>query len=160
MSKSPKKIKHLPETKIIRCPQCINIPSITFIHSNDGIGYIKYECKAGHNNTITLKNFLQYSKKFSTENCECKRCNKDSVNHKDIFLLFCNECKSPFCSDCKKYHLKKHETHILFSPSSITIAIIHKLCPLSNVVLVYNIGSLSISSINSDNLCNSLHSIF
>ena len=113
MSKSPKKIKHLPETKIIRCPQCINIPSITFIHSNDGIGYIKYECKAGHNNTITLKNFLQYSKKFSTENCECKRCNKDSVNHKDIFLLFCNECKSPFCSDCKKYHLKKHETHIL-----------------------------------------------
>ena len=113
MSKSPRKQKTSLEIKIMRCPQCINIPAITFIHSKDGSGYIKYECKAGHNNTITLKNFLQYSKKFSIEKCECKRCNKDPVNHKDIFLLFCNECKSPFCSNCKKYHLKKNETHIL-----------------------------------------------
>ena len=101
------------ESKIIRCPQCINIPKITFIHSNNNIGYIKYECKAGHNNTITLNNFLKYNKKFSIENCQCYKCGKDPNNYKDIFLLFCNQCNNPFCSNCKKYHLKKHKEHIL-----------------------------------------------
>ena len=99
---------------ISRCPNCINIPQIELIRKKDK-DYIKYECINGHKGEINLEDYFIKSKSFSIDNSKCKYCENNQQ------LLYCNECNSFICSNCKMKHDMNNKDHILISINEIDI---------------------------------------
>ena len=104
----------LSEMNISRCPNCINIPQIELIRKKDK-DYIKYECINGHKGEINLEDYFIKSKSFSIDNSKCKYCENNQQ------LLYCNECNSFICSNCKMKHDMENKNHILISINEIDI---------------------------------------
>ncbi len=103
------------------CPylNCIFIPQI-YLFNKDGIDYIHYKCRNGHENDISLENYLKKSKNKQLDSVLCDY-------HKNINAqLYCFKCKTFICKDCKLKHEK--EKHSL-----IDIKNIDK-CPKDNVI--------------------------
>ena len=94
---------------IIRCPECILIPSIKMKFENNEI---EYECENKHKNTLSYDKFVTESKKYSLNNIKCLNCNNNESDNK--MNLYCFKCKNIICLNCVKEHSKnkEHEFYI------------------------------------------------
>ena len=88
---------------IIRCPECILIPSIKMKFENNEI---EYECENKHKNTLSYDKFVTESKKYSFNNIKCFNCNNESDNDN---YFYCFKCKNFICLNCIKEHIKNKE---------------------------------------------------
>ena len=92
---------------IIRCPECILIPSIQMkFESNE----IEYECENKHKNTLSYDKFISESKKYSLSNIQCLNCKNKKTD--DIKYYYCFQCNNFICSKCLDGHNKNNKEHI------------------------------------------------
>ena len=69
---------------IMRCPECILIPSIKMKFENNEI---EYECENKHKNTLSYDKFINESKKYSLNKIKCLNCNSNESSYK--FNFYC-----------------------------------------------------------------------
>ena len=92
---------------IIRCPECILIPSIQMkFESNE----IEYECENKHKNTLSYDKFISESKKYSLDNIQCLNCKNKKTD--DIKYHYCFQCNNFICLKCLDGHNKNNKNHI------------------------------------------------
>ena len=74
------------ENYIIRCPECILIPSIRMKFENNEI---EYECENKHKNTLDYDKFISESKKYSFSNIQCLNCkNKKTKDLLNVIIVY------------------------------------------------------------------------
>ncbi len=119
------KSNYFSKNIISRCPNsnCIFIPHI-YLFNKEGIDYIHYKCKNGHEDDISLENYLIKSKNKQLDSVLCDYHN----NHKNINAqLYCFKCKKFICKDCKLKHDIENKEYSL-----IKLKNIDKYCPKHN----------------------------
>ena len=96
---------------IMRCPECILIPSIKLKFENNEI---EYECENKHKNNISYDKFVNESKKYSFNNIKCLNCNNNNTDNYNNAYSYCFKCKNFICDNCFKDHkkIKEHEFYI------------------------------------------------
>ncbi len=94
---------------IIRCPECILIPSIKMKFKNNEI---EYECENKHKNTLSYDKFINESKKYSLNKTKCLNYSNNESNNKINLYFF--KCKNFICGKCFNEHSKnkEHEFYI------------------------------------------------
>ena len=120
------KSNYFSQNIISRCPNsnCIFIPQI-YLFNKEGIDYIHYKCKNGHEDDISLEKYLLKSKNKQLDSVLCDY-------HKNINAqLYCFKCKKFICKDCKLKHDMENKEHSL-----IDINNIDKYCPEHNEICV------------------------
>ena len=114
---------------ISRCPNsnCIFIPKI-YLFNKEGIDYIHYKCKNGHEDDISLENYLIKSKNKQLDSVLCDyHKNNKNINAQ----LYCFKCKIFICIDCQLKHNMENKEHSL-----IKLKNIDKYCPEHNKICV------------------------
>ena len=95
---------------IIRCPECILIPSIQMkFESNE----IEYECENKHKNTLSYDKFISESKKHSLSNIQCLNCKNKKTD--DINYYYCYKCNNFICIKCFVEHEKNNKGHFIIA---------------------------------------------
>ena len=95
------------ENYIIRCPECILIPSIRMkFESNE----IEFECENKHKNTLSYDKFISESKKYSFSNMQCLNCKNKKT--KDLYFEYCFKCNNFICIKCLNEHIKNNPKHV------------------------------------------------
>ena len=95
------------ENYIIRCPECILIPSIRMkFESNE----IEFECENKHKNTLSYDKFISESKKYSFSNMQCLNCKNKKT--KDLYFNYCFNCNNFICAKCLNEHIKNNPKHV------------------------------------------------
>ena len=120
------KSNYFSQNIISRCPNsnCIFIPQI-YLFNKEGIDYIHYKCKNGHEDDISLEKYLLKSKNKQLDSVLCDY-------HKNINAqLYCFKCKKFICKNCKLKHDMENKEHSL-----IDINNIDKYCPEHNEICV------------------------
>jgi len=97
------------ENYVLRCPECILIPSIKMKFENNEI---EYECENNHKNTLSYDKFINESKKYSLSKIKCLNC-YHSYSDNDSYS-YCLTCKDFICSNCTLKH-SENKRHKLFS---------------------------------------------
>ena len=95
---------------IMRCPECMLIPSIKMKFENNEI---EYECENKHKNTLSYDKFINESKKYSLNNIKCLNCNSNELKNKTNF--YCFKCKNFICTKCCDEHSKNKEHEVYIS---------------------------------------------
>ena len=117
------------ENIISRCPNsnCIFIPQI-YLFNKEGIDYIHYKCKNGHEDDISLENYLLKSKNKQLDSVLCDyHKNNKNINAQ----LYCFKCKKFICKNCKLKHDMENKEHSL-----IKLKNIDEYCPEHNKICV------------------------
>ena len=117
------------ENIISRCPNsnCIFIPQI-YLFNKEGIDYIHYKCKNGHEDDISLENYLLKSKNKQLDSVLCDyHKNNKNINAQ----LYCFKCNKFICKDCKLQHDMENKEHSL-----IKLKNIDEYCPEHNKICV------------------------
>ena len=83
--------------RILKCPECFNIPEIL---KNEFFEYYKYECRNKHSKSLTLKELLD---KCSSSEIfyKCSFGNETNLQDKYLLFNFCFKCKKIICSEKK-----------------------------------------------------------
>ncbi len=102
---------------ISRCPEsnCFLIPEINII-SKDGIDYVNYKCKKGHNGEIILNDYLIKSKNKQLNSILCNYTNNHNNNYANEY---CSKCDKFICNDCKFKHDLEKQNHFLIPINKI-----------------------------------------
>ena len=110
-----------PIINFMRCTSCSLIP---FFYLNSETHEINIHCEAGHNNNISLN---EYMKKYFNQNKDkinCSTCDSKLNSN----AIYCKECASFLCEKCSKYHKKFNETkthHVISIKKYDTTCMLH-----------------------------------
>ena len=114
---------NLYQNNILRCPNCNLICSLNLKYKKHG-PTINYECENGHNGNILLEKYMNEYNKFSLLKEKCRECGKSQEEIKKDFI-YCLNCVTFFCNNCKITHLKKNKHNTIDSKKYDSLCKIH-----------------------------------
>ena len=105
---------------IMRCPDCILIPSIKMKFENNEI---EYKCENKHKNTLPYDKFVNESKKYSLNNIKCLNCNNNKSDNDNNTYSYCFKCKNFICSKCLNEHTKIKIMNYIFQSQFLMVVV-------------------------------------